>query len=65
MTHFDVMHMSCQCFAQMLIHFHLENFRHLICPIFSKCHAKILYDLDGSNSLEYTVQAIMSVMIMA
>jgi hypothetical protein len=34
----------------------LVNFWHSICPIFRKGHAEILYDLDGSNSLAYTVQ---------
>ena len=43
------MHMSCQCFAKMLIHFYFGKFLALwICSIFSKGHAEILFESDGS-----------------
>ena len=52
--------MSCQCFAEMLIHFCFGKFRALrVGPIFGKVMPKFCMTTDGSNSLAYTVQAIM------
>jgi hypothetical protein len=63
MTQYDGMQMSCQCFAKMLIHFRFVKFLALrIGHIFRKGHAEILFDIDGSNSLSYLVQAIMIIM---
>ena len=48
------MKMSCQCFAEMLIHFGFGKFLALrVGPIFSKVMPKFSVTTDGSNSLAY------------
>jgi hypothetical protein len=57
------MKMSCQCFAEMLIHFRFGKFLALrVGPICSKVMPKFCMTTDGSNSLAYTMQAIMVIM---